>query len=59
MKDVFSNVEIPVLMLQPTYQAAFCFGGNWDFSLPVSTKMPNRFHRFMQRWLLDIHWREL
>jgi hypothetical protein len=39
----------------------WCVGGDWysmTFRVPMK-KGPNWFHRFMQKWLLGIHWRRI
>lgn len=43
---------------RPVYLWEWCLNGDW-FALTVHVQTnPPAFYRFMQRWLLGIHWRK-
>lgn len=43
----------------PDYTWEWCFCGDWDSIVVKIVKPPCLFYRLMQRWILDIHWREI
>lgn len=42
-------------MKQPTWE--WCFNGDWHSLKFRVFSAPNWFHRFLQKWMLGIHWR--
>lgn len=42
----------------PISRWKMCFNGDWKFVI-YHAEAPNKFHRFMQRVLLGIHWASL
>lgn len=40
------------------YKFEWCLNGDWHSLTVRVEKAPCAFHRFMQRWLLGIHWRK-
>lgn len=62
MSEVTEGIGTTVHALSgPQWQ--FCLNGEWNnsivFCLPYNTPGPSRPHRWLQRWLLGIHWRQV
>lgn len=53
--------EVLTIRAPPAPNWEWCFNGDWSaFCVHLHTKTPpNRFHRFMLRWVVGIHWRPI
>jgi hypothetical protein len=60
LENLFVTGEQFRITMPPEATWEWCLGGNW-FALTVRPcgDPPNWFHRFMQRWVLGIHWRRI
>ena len=51
--------EPRLLLLPPEPTWRWCFGGDWHSLTVHVVKAPNRFHRFMMKHCLGVHWEKL